>query len=521
MPTWADGARLAASSRLLVCITAKFSAGRLEHLARVLRQFSEYLVESLDVVLVTDVDYGAEYDTLLRTGQMCLPPSSASISRHPDLKSPLDLPWCHHDILKERFLAPDSGYTHFILVEDDLRLSFRNFVYFLTYRTALRESGLVPAFLRVEYNKRNDYFYCADVLWSTRVEDRPRVTVGDLLFVEPRFPYIGMYIVDRELAQEYVRTKSFDMETSAAVSDWPHMERSMLSVCYENPPEGFTSRYVIPVDPITLKPAPMSWVHHIVDKYTNMEIQELGRYPVSRCFHRAEDQPLQPGILSGPLSTGLPLRDTVMHAIHGGDIWKDFTPSGPQQAEVEGWNGRHPALTRAAATAPNGIVVDVGVWKGQSSIFLAECLRNNGRSGCVISVDTFLGSTEHWIQFPYMLARRTGRPSIYDVFLDNVHYAGLSDYVVPLPKTSVAAAKLLRFLGLQAGLVHIDASHDHDDVVADAEAYWQLLAPGGTIVGDDYDPGWPGVVSAANLFAHRTGVPLRVDDKKWIIRKPQ
>lgn len=521
VPTWQDGLRLATSSRLLVCITAKFNVGRLEDLTRVLREFSEYLVESLEVVLVSDVAHGAEYDTLLRTAQMFLPPDSVSISSHTDLASPLDLPWCHHDILRKRFLRPDSRFTHFILVEDDLRLSFRNFVYFLTYRDALKELGLVPSFLRVEYNRQHNYFYCADVLWSTRVQDRPRVTVGDVLFVEPRFPYIGMYIVDVDLAREYVETRSFDMETSKSVSDWPHMERSMLSVCFENPPDGFASRYVIPTDPLTLKPMPMGWVHHLADKYTNLDGQELGLYPVSACFHRGEDHPVSAGILGNPHSTGLPLQETVMRAIYGDDIWRHFTPSAARSAEVEGWNGRHPALARAAASVPNGIFVDVGVWKGQSSIFLAECLRDGGRDGCVISVDTFLGSTEFWIESPYMLARRAGRPGIYEIFLDNVHYAGLSDYVVPLPKTSIAASKLLGFLGLRAGLIHIDASHEHDDVMADIEAYWPLLAAGGTMIGDDYDPAWPGVVSAANLFSARIGLPLAVDDRKWIIIKTE
>jgi hypothetical protein len=104
----------------------------------------------------------------------------------------------------------------------------------------------------------------------------------------------------------------------------------------------------------------------------------------------------------------------------------------------------------------------------------------------VISIDTFLGSIEHSLGGPALFRRRHGRPDLYDTFLDNIFYRNLTHLVVPLPQTSRTAAEVLRRLGIKAGVVHIDASHTYEDTLGDAEAYWQVLAPGGYLIGDDY-----------------------------------
>jgi hypothetical protein len=168
-------------------------------------------------------------------------------------------------------------------------------------------------------------------------------------------------------------------------------------------------------------------------------------------------------------------------------------------------------------------VIDVGVWKGGSTIYLAELLRRDGTAGTVISVDTFLGSLEHWNRDSglfNMIPRRNGMPLLYDQFLSNLVWRGVTGFVVPLPQTSVTAALLLRRLGIQAGLIHIDASHEYDDVLKDSRVYWDLLEPGGYLIGDDYHPYWPEVIRAADDFAREKGVPLSAQDPKWIVRKP-
>ena len=210
----------------------------------------------------------------------------------------------------------------------------------------------------------------------------------------------------------------------------------------------------------------------------------------------------------------------IMRQIHNADIYAGFVPTLPE--DLQGWNSHHDVfrdiLGKGAAT-----VVDVGVWKGGSSIFLAELLKSQGTRGVVIAVDTFLGSPEHWIREAgmfHLIARRHGMPLLYEQFLTNVVRRGLQEYIVPLPQTSDAAAGILKHLGVRADVVHIDAAHEYDSVLRDARAYWDLLVPGGYLVGDDYVPMWNGVIRAANAFSIEVGVELVLAEPKWVLRKP-
>jgi hypothetical protein len=141
----------------------------------------------------------------------------------------------------------------------------------------------------------------------------------------------------------------------------------------------------------------------------------------------------------------------------------------------------------------------------------------------VIAIDTFLGSVEHWDPnsgFAGLIPHRFGMPLLYEQFLSNVVRCGAQDRIVPLALTSSAGGVLLRRMGIQAGLIHIDASHDYEDVLRDARIYWDVLMPGGFLVGDDYNQDWPDVIRAANQFAGEKSVPLTSLAPKWIVRKP-
>jgi SAM-dependent methyltransferase len=210
-----------------------------------------------------------------------------------------------------------------------------------------------------------------------------------------------------------------------------------------------------------------------------------------------------------------------MNRIHGTDIYAGFVATFPD--DRQGWNSQHPSFEEIIRKLRPSVVIDVGVWKGGSTIYLADLLRRNAGGGAVIGVDTFLGSVEHWDRgsgFAGLIPFRHGLPVLYEQFLSNVVRCGVRDWVVPLAQTSTVAAELLRRLGVQAGLIHIDASHAYEDVLRDSRIYWDLLIPGGYLIGDDYSKDWPGVVRAADEFAVEKGVPMMPSFPKWIVRKP-
>jgi len=173
----------------------------------------------------------------------------------------------------------------------------------------------------------------------------------------------------------------------------------------------------------------------------------------------------------------------LLHAIYGMDIYADFSPLLP--LDLQGWNSEHITFRDIIANDHPSIVFDVGVWKGGSTIFLANLLRENGVDGAVIAVDTFLGSPEHWDSdgLGHLVLRRHGRLLLYEQFLSNVVYTGTQDLIVPLAQTSESAAAILSRLQVCAGLIHIDAAHDYESVFRDARNYWELLQRGGYLVG--------------------------------------
>lgn len=211
----------------------------------------------------------------------------------------------------------------------------------------------------------------------------------------------------------------------------------------------------------------------------------------------------------------------LMHRIHGVNIYAGFAPTLPE--DRQGWNSDHPAFNEIIRNTRPDVVIDVGVWKGASTILLADLLKHHGVLGTVIGVDTFLGNIEHWDRssgFAGLIQHRFGRPLLYEQFLSNVVRAGAQDRIVPLPQTTTIAATLLSRVGVQAGLIHLDASLDFADVLNDARMYWEILAPGGFLIGDDYNQDWPEVIEAADVFAEEKQVSIMNSPPKWIVRKP-
>jgi hypothetical protein len=94
-----------------------------------------------------------------------------------------------------------------------------------------------------------------------------------------------MFILDRELALEYVESPSFDRVRSKVVRpDWDVACRAAMGLCFENPPPGFTTRYVSPVDPSTLTTPYWSWVYHIPNNYTKDRLKPFAKTRTDQLF---------------------------------------------------------------------------------------------------------------------------------------------------------------------------------------------------------------------------------------------
>lgn len=214
---------------------------------------------------------------------------------------------------------------------------------------------------------------------------------------------------------------------------------------------------------------------------------------------------------------------------------------------IPGWSVAYPTYFEMAAKANATVTVEVGVWKGLSSAYIASWLRERG-TGVHFAVDTWLGDVTMWLLMrphePSSAATSTsnasrtsvdaaaaqrdlhlvhGRPSVYHEFLCNIADLKLSPYIVPLSLPSLLAARLMHAKGIDADLVHIDASHEYDDVVADLRAWWPRVRCGGILMGDDYAraSNWPGVRRAVDEFVQRERLSLmkRDGNAKWAVQR--
>ena len=187
--------------------------------------------------------------------------------------------------------------------------------------------------------------------------------------------------------------------------------------------------------------------------------------------------------------------------------------------DLQGWGADRPIFELLLAEVRPSVVIEVGVWKGASLLRMHGLARELGLRTQFVAVDTWLGSSEHWLgaKDRARLRLRGGYPDLYRQFVFNLLALGAED-VFPLPMTSTAAAVVLRELGVRADLVYIDAGHEEDDVRADLANYSALLLPGGVMFGDDYEPTWPGLVRAVDTFARRRRRKLEHAGGVWVIR---
>ena len=200
-------------------------------------------------------------------------------------------------------------------------------------------------------------------------------------------------------------------------------------------------------------------------------------------------------------------------------------PNGLYRPDRQGWGSNHPYLSQGIRRIRPAVAIEIGVWKGGSTITMASEMKALGIDGAVLSVDTWLGSSEHWVdeRAAASLMLDAGYPRLFYTFCANILDAGLADHVVPLPIDSVNAAQIVKKLKISAQLIHIDGGHDYNSVLSDLREWWPVLTPGGLLIGDDYRHGndWPEVVAAFDDFFGALGLlPLENADDKCRIMKP-
>jgi predicted O-methyltransferase YrrM len=202
------------------------------------------------------------------------------------------------------------------------------------------------------------------------------------------------------------------------------------------------------------------------------------------------------------------------------DAFEGFTPD--KEAKIWGWNGATNIFPMLVNEVKPKQIIETGSWMGQSTCTFAKSIHEaNLQNECsVISVDTWLGSLEHWKEQDLKphLKLKHGRPTYYDTYLSNVVNSGFKETILPLCMTPSIGAQFLREHGVKAQLIYVDGSHAEQDVYHDLQAFWPLLEPGGVMFGDDLP--WESVKTGAMAFSAEVGTPLAVvGNIYWLFKK--
>ena len=182
-----------------------------------------------------------------------------------------------------------------------------------------------------------------------------------------------------------------------------------------------------------------------------------------------------------------------------------------QVADIGGWltpkEGRL-LYGLAERCAGRGVIVEIGSWKGKSTIWLASGSRR-GAGARVYAIDPHTAESDN-------LATQSAVPT-YDEFIANVRRAGVADLVVPLVTTSAEAART--FDG-PVELLFIDGAHDYANVARDFELWFPRVVPGGTIAFHD-TVAWEGPrrLVAERVFRGRWARRARFVDSTTVAQK--
>lgn len=213
-----------------------------------------------------------------------------------------------------------------------------------------------------------------------------------------------------------------------------------------------------------------------------------------------------------------------LELIHKEDIYEGFQPW-PVEIDYSAsiCNGGLKENLLSLIKHKSPIIIEVGTWKGASAIEMAKHFKSNGQNPTIFCVDTWNGSGFHkendfWHK---QLKCKHGYPQIYYQFLSNVVHFGMQENIVPVPLNTWDAARFLKDLGIVADICYVDACHEYEDVKKDIEIYYKMVKNDGILFGDDYDPGWLGVVRAVNEFIAENNLAnkFKLIESQWIINK--
>lgn len=176
--------------------------------------------------------------------------------------------------------------------------------------------------------------------------------------------------------------------------------------------------------------------------------------------------------------------------------------------KINGWNS--PAIydlySRMVKKFNNAVFVEIGTWKGRSTVYMAEEIRKHKKKISFFAIDFF---EEYHLQDSLT---KSG-PHIYDEYIANIE--PVKKYITTIKGNSHIVYE--EFNDESIDFLFIDGNHDYEAVKKDIQLWYPKVKNGGIISGHDYD--WDTVKQAVDEYFDSVEVIVAEGGYVWIANK--
>lgn len=279
--------------KFIVFVTAHNPLERFDSLLKTLRGYEE-LPGLKDVFIYIDYEHRDDKIILEKLIDANVSFNFVSVVVASEQWEGFSLTWAHKSLLREAVL--NRYYDFYVYTENDIYFTSENFLYWFLYKDKLKKYNLEPGFCRYEYFETKMVPFDNHKVWQLNAPtrdvwgDRPYqvqsyltpLDDGFVGFVSLGNPYMGMMILDQDMAEKYVVSQSFDPLRSFELTQfrcWPIADRSSMGLAFENLLPGQEHRRVVPIvkEGAAVQIAPCGLVEHCDTKYSRDLQDKLGR----------------------------------------------------------------------------------------------------------------------------------------------------------------------------------------------------------------------------------------------------
>jgi hypothetical protein len=275
----------------LIFVAAHDPLSRFDELLKTLRGYEE-LPGVKDVFIHIDAGHENDREVLKELLEPNVKFNALNIIVAPESYEGYALTWAHKGLLYEA--VRNKYYDFYVYTENDMVFTSENFIYWYLFKDRLKALNLEPGFVRYESFGSKLVPFDNHKIWQLNKPtpdvwgDRPYqveshlTPLGDFVgFVSLGNPYMGMMILDQDMAEEYVSSQSFDPVKSFELTQfrcWPLADRSSMGLAFEKLRPGQEHRRVVPLiqEGKKLQIAPCGLVEHCDTKYSKGLEKQLG-----------------------------------------------------------------------------------------------------------------------------------------------------------------------------------------------------------------------------------------------------